>query len=661
MGENQTNDVRSSGNLNSSDNNASWGIEDAEKAYNITRWGDGYFAINEKGNVVVRPEKTSHGPQIDLMDVIEEIKLQGIALPAVIRFHDILRSQVRDLNRTFRETIEESRYEGRYYGVYPVKVNQMREVVEEVIDAGAPYDYGLEAGSKAELMSVLAFNNNKDSLTILNGYKDENFFRLALLGSKLDRKVIIVIEKFSELKLLIKISKEMNIPPTIGLRAKMSVKGRGKWSNSSGEKAKFGLTTAEIINAVSMLKNEGMESCIKLFHFHIGSQITDIRTVKDAITEGGRVYAKLVKMGLGIEYFDVGGGLGVDYDGTRSTSESSKNYNLKEYTSDIVYGLKQICDLEAVHHPNIVSESGRAVTAHHSCVITNVIDVINTADTNFDTRKTTGEHHLVSDMRNLEAELVPENIHQIYSEAAQIKDDALNAFRLGVIGLDERAKVETLNWRIIKRIAEIAKSADFVPEGLHDIEDNLAPQYLCNFSIFQSAADSWAIDQVLPVMPVSRLNEKPEFNCSICDITCDSDGKLDTFVDSEGTRSTVPLHAIDGVSDYYIGMFLTGAYQDVMGDMHNLFGRVNEVHVFCDDDDPTDFYIEEVIQGSSASQVLSAMQYNPEYMAHMIKKAMDKQVQRGRISPREGVKLVDFYESCLRNYTYLEMSKNNQQ
>ncbi len=635
-----------------------WSIDEALKLYNIQRWGDGYFDINEKGNIVVLPEKNANGPQIDLMDIVEEMKIQGIAFPAVIRFHDILRSQVKSLNKAFRDVIDECRYEGRYMGVYPVKVNQMREVVEEIIDVGAAYDYGLEAGSKAELLSVLALNTNKDSLTILNGYKDEDFFRLAMSGLKLDRKIIVVIEKFSELKTLIKISREMNMKPIIGLRTKMSVKGRGKWSESSGDKAKFGLSISEILNAISLLKSEGLDDCIKLLHFHIGSQITDIRTVKDAITEAARLYSKIVKMGINLEYFDVGGGLGVDYDGSQSTNESSKNYTLAEYATDVVYGLKQICDLEAVHHPNIVTESGRAVTAHHSCVVTNVIDMIQTTHTDFDTRKVTGEHHLVSDIRNLEQDLNKHNFQQIYSEAQQLKDDCQNAFRLGILGLEERAKIETIYWTISKSIVAILKDVDFVPEGLQDLEDQLAPQYLCNFSIFQSAADSWAIDQILPAMPLTRLNEFPEYQCSICDITCDSDGKIDSFVDGDGIKKTVPLHGLIPGKDYYIGLFLTGAYQDVMGDMHNLFGRLNEVHVFSDDDDPTDFYIEEVIKGSSASEVLRAMQYNPEYMAHGLKKVVDKQVQRGRITPRDGVKLVDFYESCLQSYTYLNHSKN---
>lgn len=634
------------------DNN--WTIEDSEKIYHISRWGDGYFTINEKGNLAVLPTKDPKGPRIDIAEVLEEMKKEQITLPAVIRFHDILRSQVKLLNRTFREVIEESNYEGRFMGVYPIKVNQMREVVEEIVDAGAPYHFGLEAGSKPELLSVLALNTNKHSMTILNGYKDDEYLKLALLGLKMGRNIIVVIEKFSELVSLLKLSDEMKVKPVIGLRCKMSVKGRGKWAESGGDRAKFGLTIPELIQAVEYLKSRDLLECLKLFHFHIGSQITDIRTVKDAIYEGARIYAKLFKMGAEIRYMDVGGGLGVDYDGSRSTNESSINYTLNGYCEDIVYGLKQICDLEDVPHPNIITESGRFITAHHSCVISKVVDKIETSFTNFETKKVTDEHHLVTNMRELTLEINPENSQNIYNESLQIKENAINAFRLGVISLEERAKVETLFWMIYKRVISELKNTEFVPEELLHLEDHIAPQYLCNFSIFQSAADSWAIDQLLPVAPISRLNEEPVNLCSLADITCDSDGKIDKFIDIEETRKTIPLHDLKPDEEYYIGLFLTGAYQDVMGDMHNLFGRVNEVHVFSDENDPSDFYIEEHIRGNSAQQVLSTMQYNPEYMAHVIKKNIDKQVQRGKITPREGVKLVDFYEECLNSYTYLK-------
>ena len=626
----------------------------ADELYGFSRWGEGYFDVNGEGHLVVLPEQNGNGPQIDVVKVVEEMKREGIRMPAVIRFHDILRSKVKSLNRVFRSVIEEAEYEGRYIGVYPIKVNQMREVVEEIVDAGSPYDFGLEAGSKAELLSVLALNTNQDSLTILNGYKDEEYLRLAILGTQLDRKMVVVIEKFSELRTLIKLAKETKVCPLIGLRGKLAIKGEGKWENSSGERAKFGLTTPEMINAVELIKSEGLTERLKLFHFHIGSQIPNIRSVKEAMAEGARIFVELNRLGCKIEYFDVGGGLGIDYDGTNSTSESSKNYSNQDYAADIVYMLKQACSTAGVQQPNIVSESGRAITAHHSCVITNVIDKIDFTCTEFATRKVTGEHLLVSNMRDLHEYLKKENLQEVYLDAQKIKDDSLNAFKLGVLTLDERAKVETLFWQLSHKIMLELKTLEEVPESLASLEDYLAPQYLCNFSVFQSTADSWAIKQVLPIMPIDRLNELPTRRTSIADITCDSDGKIDQFIQDGDLRKSIPLHDLRSEESYYVGIFLTGAYQDVMGDMHNLFGRLNEVHVFCDDEDKDDFYIEEIIRGQSASQILSTMQYNPEYMAVSLKRVIDRQVQRGKIPPREGVKLVDFYEDCLNGYTYLK-------
>ncbi|MCB9062079.1 MAG: biosynthetic arginine decarboxylase [Halobacteriovoraceae bacterium] len=631
-----------------------WSIEEAIQTYCIEKWAEGYFTVNEKGNMAVLPVEGDHTVNIDIDEVIKEIKSEGIQFPAVIRFHDILRSQIKKLNRTFRNVIEESKYEGRYFGVYPVKVNQMREVVEEIVDAGSNYDYGLEAGSKPEILSALAYNTNTNSLTILNGYKDKDFFRLGLLGSKLGRKVIFVIEKFSELRALLEVAKEMKIKPMIGIRAKISVRGIGKWADSGGDNAKFGLTIPEIIELVKELKDKEKLSIIKLIHFHIGSQVIDIKTISEAVSESARIYAKLRKMGVPIDYFDIGGGLAIDYDGSKSVSDSSKNYNLNEYVEDVVYGLKQVCDLEGVPHPNIVSESGRSITAHHSCVITNVIDSIEKKTKHFNTNKVTGEHILVSNIRALYNDLSADNFQVTYNEALQIKTDCMSAFRLGVIELEERAKIETIYWELLESIKEITNKISKVPSGLQNLNEELSSQYICNFSVFQSTADSWAINQLLPIVPISYLNERPTKNCSLVDITCDSDGKIDKFISMDGKSKTVPLHDIEGKEEYYIGIFLTGAYQDVMGDMHNLFGRLNEVHVFCDDDDPTDFYIEEVIQGNSSEQVLSTMQYNPDYMAMVMKKNIDRQIQRGKIQPREGVRLVDFYEECLKSYTYLK-------
>lgn len=633
----------------------SWTIDDADKTYGVSKWGAGHFTINESGQLAVVPKREIPEQTIVIQDVIDEMLSQGVRFPVVIRFHDILRSQVKTINRTFNNIIDEADYEGHFYGVYPVKVNQMREVVEEIVEAGHRYNFGLEAGSKAELMSVLAYNTNKKALTVLNGYKDEDYLRLALLGRRLGRKIVVVVEKFSELVKLIELSKETGVEPIIGIRSRMTVKGRGKWESSGGEKAKFGLTISEIINAVELLKENKLLDCLKLFHFHIGSQITDIRAIKEAIAEGARIYCKLFQYGVNLEYFDVGGGLGVDYDGTASTNDSSINYKLDEYVADIVYGLKQVCDLEDVPHPNIITESGRALTAHHSCVITNIIGEIDTTSVNFDTKKITGESHLVSNMREVEEDLDKyENWQEVYNDAVKLKEDSLNAFKLGILSLVERAKIETIYWRILKKVAEIVSNKEFTFEQETELEEYLSGQYLCNFSIFQSAADSWAIDQILPVVPIDRLGQQPSKRCSLVDITCDSDGKMDKFIDyDEGIKKTIPVHQLDG-NPYYLGIFLTGAYQDVMGDMHNLFGRLNEVHVYAHEGDPKGFYIEEVIRGSSAADVLSTMQYNPQYMAFTVKKAIDNQISRGLINPRDGVKLVDFYEDCLKSYTYLK-------
>ncbi|WP_440877194.1 biosynthetic arginine decarboxylase [Thalassotalea sp. PLHSN55] len=635
-----------------------WSIDDAENTYHVKRWGNGYFEIGASGDIHVIPRYDQPDLKINLREVVEEINTSGIQLPVVVRFHDILRSQVELLNETFRDTIRAANYEGQYFGVFPVKVNQMREVIEEIVDAGSRYNYGLEAGSKPELIAALAYNTNKNSLTVLNGYKDEEYLRLALLGLKIDRNMIIVIEKYSELIKLIELSKKLNVKPVIGLRVKMMVKGRGKWEHSSGERAKFGLSIAEILNAVAYLEAEGLTECIKLLHFHIGSQLTDIRAIKEAVQEASLIYSKLVKQGVPIEYVDVGGGLAIDYDGSQSTNDSSCNYSLSEYVSDIVYGFKQNCDLESVPHPHLVSESGRAITAHHSCVITNVIGEIHPSGTQYSTRKSTGEHIIVSNIRELEQDLLDseqnDNHQEIYNDVVQLKSQAMQAFKLGIFTLDELAKVETMYWRILNLIQQQMQEVDFIPEDLNDISQMLSSQYLANFSVFQSAADSWAIDQVLPIIPISRLNEKPSKLCSIVDITCDSDGKIDKFIGQESIADNIPMHALKADEDYFIGLFLTGAYQDVMGDMHNLFGRLNEVHIVSYDDDPKDFYIEEVVKGSSVDNVLSTMQYTPAIMAQVIKKDIDVQIARGKIKPREGVNLIDFYEDCLDGYTYLK-------
>lgn len=632
-----------------------WTVDDSEHIYRVKRWGAGYFEIGQNGNLHVTPDPSNTDLRIDFKAVVDEIKQEGIQFPVVVRFHDILRSQVALLNQTFQDTVKEAEYQGEYMGVYPVKVNQMREVVEEIVDAGAPFNYGLEAGSKAELLTVMALNTNVESLTILNGYKDQEFMRLALLSRKLGRKTIVVIEKFSELILLVKMAKELDIEPIVGVRSKMTVKGRGKWESSGGDRAKFGLTISEIINAARYLKEHGMADSLKLLHFHIGSQLTDIRAVKESISEGAMIYSELHRMGFKLEYVDVGGGLGIDYDGSQSTNDSSRNYSMQEYVADIVYGMKQVCDLEDVPHPTLVSESGRAITAHHSCVVTEVVGEIKAHGAGIATEPEDGEHILVSDIREL-TEVIDQqnNLQEIFNDASQFKEQALSAFKLRVISLEELAKIETLYWQVMEKVQLRLKAAEFVPEEMQELDFALSSQYLCNFSVFQSAADTWAIDQILPVVPLTRMNEKPTINCSLVDITCDSDGKLDQFVNEDSISNVVPMHQLKPNEDYYLGLFLTGAYQDVMGDMHNLFGRLNEVHIFSHDDDPQDFYIEEVVNGSSVEDVLSIMQYHPSSMAKSMKKMIDDHVAKGQMKPREGVKWTDFYEDCLKGYTYLK-------
>ena len=632
-----------------------WSIQHAEKTYGVSRWGGGFFAISDVGNLQVIPQPDSPDIRIDIKAVIEELKEANIALPVVIRFHDILRAQVKSINETFRQIIKEAEYQAEYRGVYPIKVNQMREVVEEVVDAGEPYHFGLEAGSKPELLAVLAYNTNPEALTILNGYKDEEFMRLALLGRRLGRKVVVVIEKFSELTLLVELSKQLNIQPIVGLRAKMQVKSQGRWQGSAGERAKFGLTISEIISAARYLAQHQMQDTLQLLHFHIGSQLPDIRTIKEAVNEAACIYAELVKMGFPLCYVDVGGGLGIDYDGSQSTNDSSRNYTLHEYAADVVYGLKEVCDLENVAHPFIVTESGRAITAHHSCVIAEVVGEIKPDGTQIDTTPTDKDNFLLKNMYELHGLLNKHpNMQEAYNDAAQWKEQANQAFKLRVISLEELAKIETLYWQIMREVCLFYQGKEFIPAEVQTLDFSLSAQYLCNFSVFQSAVDSWAINQVLPVMPLTGLDKYPSQHCSLVDITCDSDGKIDNFIVDFEASNILPVPKIEDGKPLYLGLFLTGAYQDVMGDMHNLFGRLNEVHVFSYDDDPKDFYIEEIIYGSNIEQVLSVMQYHPKSMALDVKRLIDKQVSKGHIKPREGVKWTDFYEECLASYTYLK-------
>jgi arginine decarboxylase len=632
--------------------NHSWGIKDSLDYYNIENWSAGYFDINNNGNLCIWPYGKP-GPSIDMMDVIEEIKRKKLSLPCIVRFQDVLRSRVQTLIKTFEKHIKESNYSGKYFGVYPIKVNQMREVVEEILDAGSKWNFGMEAGSKAELTAVLAYNTNPKALTICNGYKDEDYLKLALLGRKLDRKVIVVIEKLSELPHLIKTAKKMKVEPYIGIRARLSTRGAGKWISSSGDFAKFGLTAPEIIEATKILKKNKMESSLKLFHFHCGSQLTDIRTIKDALNEAARIYAKLQKMKFDIEYFDVGGGLGVDYDGSQSTADSSINYTLEEYVADVVYSVQSICKSEGVKEPHLVSESGRALTAHHSCIVMNVFGSIQLGEelTPIKVKKSSPE--IVKQMIEIKDHFNGENFQETYHDATEKKEQALSMFKLGILSLEDRALIEQLYWKLCQDIIESQKKVNKVSEETISLDKDLSDQYLANFSLFQSAPDHWAFDQLFPIVPLHRHQEKPVRRGKIVDITCDSDGKIDQFISKDKPKPVLSFHELNKNKPYYIGLFLLGAYQDIMGDMHNLFGRLNEVHIFCDDEDPEDFYIEETIRGDMISDVIQRLQYFPNDLVKSVKKKIDQQVRKGRIKPREGVNLTDFFEDVIKSYTYL--------
>ncbi len=521
----------------------SWGVSDSLKLYNIESWGDQFFSINPGGNLTVHP-KRGEGGGIVLMDVVEEIRAQNLGMPVLVRFQDIIRQRVVELNESFRKSIAEFGYKGRYQGVYPIKVNQMREVVEEILDAGRPYDVGLEAGSKGELAAVVAMNLSPNALIICNGYKDYAFIKTALMGLKLGKRVLIVIEKLSELHQVIAVAKELGVVPLIGLRAKLSAKGSGKWESSGGESAKFGLTTPEVLHAVNVLKQEGLQDSFKLLHFHIGSQVTNIKSIKDAVKEGARVYSKLRKMGLNLEFIDVGGGLGVDYDGSRTSFESSINYSLSEYVSAVVYSIQEVCSAEEVPEPNIVSESGRAIVAHHSVLIVNVFGNIEVGASPMALDETPDEDDVVKEMRYLSQNLTAKNLLEHFHDALQRKEEALSMFKLGFLSLEDKAKVETIFWQICRVIQKNAAGVKYVPDEVEALNKHLADQVLCNFSLFQSIPDHWAIQHLFPIIPIHRHDEEPVRTTTLVDITCDSDGKVAKFIDLRDIKDTLPLHQL---------------------------------------------------------------------------------------------------------------------
>ncbi|MEO6846195.1 MAG: biosynthetic arginine decarboxylase [Chthoniobacterales bacterium] len=625
----------------------------ATSLYNVDRWGLGYFSVNDKGHVVCNPNRNEAEP-IDIMDLISESKSRGLKFPMVIRFQDLLRNRVESINTAFGDAIAESGYKNHYRGVFPIKVNQLREVVEEILEAGRPFHFGIEAGSKPELVAALGIHSDPESLIICNGYKDTEFIRNALLGRKLGKQVILVVEKLEELHHILRVSKEEDIEPMIGLRVRLLSKGAGKWATSGGENAKFGLSTSELVAASDLLHKAGLAHVLKLVHFHVGSQVPDIGTIKQAVREAARFYSKLAKMGHDLGYLDVGGGLGVDYDGSRTTFDSSMNYSLNEYARDVVYHIMEVCDSEQVAHPIIVSESGRAIVAHHSVLVVEAFGSIEKLPREVQISASPDDPKPVHDILEIRASFSQEHRLENLHDAQAIREEAQKMFDLGLLDLRSKAKIDTVYWEITQKVVQLFKGVKYTPEEVKELEVALGDQILCNFSVFQSLLDHWALGQLFPVMPIHRLNEFPSRNGTLVDITCDSDGKVAKFIDLHDVKETLPLHAFEPGKPYYLGFFLAGAYQDIMGDLHNLFGRVNEMHVFLDEDEECGYYIEEVLPGSTVGQVLTLTQWDVNELARRMKVQIDACIKSDRFRPSEAMRLLESYEKSLSAYTYLD-------
>ena len=628
-----------------------WTISTAEDYYGLKRWGSGHFSVDEDGFMLVHPSRDQRS--IRIHDIVTEAISKGLKPPLTIRIQDLLRTRVIDLNELFAQAIKNEDYQGKYRGVFPIKVNQLREVIEEIQDAGAPFDYGLECGSKPELMIALAMHKNPKSLIICNGYKDDEFIKLALHGRRLGKEIFLVVEQLSEVPRIIQISKTLGVRPLIGFRIKLSTSGEGKWASSSGEDAKFGLTSPELIDATRRLKRSGLEDCLQLIHFHIGSQVPNIQTIKKATVEATRFFCELKKMGFPMRLMDVGGGLGVDYDGSRSNYESSMNYTMREYARDVVYNIKTVCADAGVEVPDIVTESGRAIVAPHSILVTRVCDRISKTSVDPKIPKKKKRNPI---LRDLQAVLVNEHGSsplERYHDAQQKKEEANNLFSLGYLDLAEKAEADATYWKICKELADQGKGEGYTPEELESLPQMMAEQYVCNFSVFQSLIDHWACDQLFPIAPLHRLNESPDVDATLVDITCDSEGKVSKFTDVEDVRSTLRLHELNAKDPYFLGIFLVGAYQDIMGDLHNLFGRVNEVHVFLEDDEDNGFYIEDSIKGFTVNDVLGFTQYDGHILTRQLKKQIDRATKADMIKPREGTRMLDEYAEILRGHTYL--------
>jgi arginine decarboxylase len=629
-----------------------WTVADSAETYGVKYWGNNYFSINDAGNAQAHPAGPD-GARIDLKELVDEVARRGIGLPLLIRFSDVLKSRIVELNETFKRAIAEYGYKGEYKGVYPIKVNQHRYVVEEIVQFGRPYHYGLEAGSKPELLAVMAMLDDEEALVVCNGYKDEEYIQTALMASKLGRNVLIVVEKFSELSLIAEVAKKVGVRPRIGIRVKLAAKGSGRWEASGGDRSKFGLSTREVVEAINFLRANDLLNCFELLHFHLGSQISAIRAVKNALREAGRFYVEVCRMGAPLKYFDAGGGLGVDYDGSQTNFASSMNYTTQEYANDIVFSLQEICDAGGVPHPTIVTESGRAVVAHHSML---VVDILGVGE--FDVGKAPEKlgkdsSRVVKNLFETYREVSRKNVLEAYHDALEYKEEALQLFNLGNLSLSERVVAEDIFWAICQKLLKIIRELREIPEELEGLERALSDTYFCNFSMFQSLPDIWAIDQLFPIMPIHRLGEEPTRRAVLADITCDSDGKIDHFIDRRDVKPVLELHPVNG-HDYYLGIFLIGAYQEILGDLHNLFGNTNTVHVSLAAGGG--YQIEHVVTGDTVTDVLKYVSYSRDDLVARVRRFAELAVRANRMSLEETRSMLRMYEEGLAGYTYLERS-----
>ena len=636
--------------LNDSSTNRTptWSPEKSAQLYQISGWGSDYFSVNEAGHVVVKPDPRQD-LSIDLFELVGDLTVRGHDLPVLIRFSDIVADRIRRINECFRRAIGEYEYGGTYRGVFPVKVNQQRHLIEEVVEAGRPWQFGLEAGSKPELLIALSAMHDAGGLIICNGYKDIKYIETALVAQKFDKTVIIVLERIEELGLVLKAAERLGISPLLGVRAKLTAKGVGRWAESAGDRAKFGLTTAEIVYVVDRLGELGMLDCLQLLHFHIGSQISSIIPIKNAMQEASNIYVEMAKMGAKMGYIDIGGGLAIDYDGSKTDFHASRNYTMHEYAADVVAHIQAACTKADVTPPTIVSESGRAIAAHHSVLVFEVLGV-NEVRFGEPQEPARDSQRLLRDLYDTYQGIVPKNVQESWHDAGQAKEEAQNLFKYGYLGLRERAQAERLYWHCCEKLQNTLRRMKTVPEELQNLERTLSAIYYCNFSVFQSAPDIWAIDQLFPIMPIHRLDEQPQVGARIADITCDSDGMIDHFIDVEDEKQTLELHAYDATSPYYLGMFLNGAYQEILGDMHNLFGDTNAVHVKLTE---TGYQVRHVVKGDSVSEVLRYVGYNPETMVEAVRHQAERAVAAGKLTNQQVKTLMQHYEESLRGYTYL--------